>query len=130
VNAQIIAFLNSTLDFSASVTGSVGTGTTPTYSYKYGAYLYYNLGYGGFENILGDIWNWHFTLVYLYSIPGQKYTIYENSNVESDATLNAKRDVKILPANDEKESSMMTMIMVMMRTQFGMMVASSHTFHR
>ncbi|KAJ5089843.1 hypothetical protein N7532_008527 [Penicillium argentinense] len=97
VNAQIIAFLNSTLDFSATVTGSVRTGTSPTYCYKYGAYLYYNLGYGGFAT-----WNWHFTPIYLYSIPGQKYTIYENSNVESDATLNSNRDVKIMPANDEK----------------------------
>ena len=47
VNAQIIAFLNSTLDFSATVTGSVGTGTSPTYSYNCGAYIYYNLGHGG-----------------------------------------------------------------------------------
>ncbi|KAL4756602.1 uncharacterized protein BDW70DRAFT_164334 [Aspergillus foveolatus] len=54
VNAQIVAFLNSSLDFSATVTGSVGTDTDPVYSYKYGAYLYYNLGYGGFANILGD----------------------------------------------------------------------------
>ncbi|KAJ6060310.1 hypothetical protein N7444_002164, partial [Penicillium canescens] len=102
VNAQIIAFMNSTLDFSAIVTGSAGTDSSPTYSYKYGAYLYYNLGYGGFANILGDTWNWHYTPVYLYSLPGQKYTIYENSNVESDATLNSKRDIKILPDGDEK----------------------------
>lgn len=103
VNAQIIAFLNSTLDFSATVTGSVGTGTNPTYSYKYGAYLYYNLGYGGFANVLGDTWNWHFTPVFLYSIPGQRYTIYENSNVESDVTLNSKRDVKI-PADNSGDN--------------------------
>ncbi|KAJ9481815.1 hypothetical protein VN97_g11646 [Penicillium thymicola] len=102
VNAQIIAFLNSTLDFSATVTGSVGTGTSPTYSYKYGAYLYYNLGYGGFANILGDTWNWHFTPVYLYGTPGQKYTIYENDNVESDATLNSKRDTNMLPDDYER----------------------------
>ncbi|KAJ6151670.1 hypothetical protein N7470_006798 [Penicillium chermesinum] len=97
-----IAFLNSTLDFSATVTGSIGTDTDPTYTYKYGAYLYYNLGYGGYANILGGTWNWHFTPVYLYSVPGNKYTIYENSNVESDATLNSKRDVKILSDADEK----------------------------
>ncbi|KAJ5224936.1 hypothetical protein N7468_006161 [Penicillium chermesinum] len=102
VDAQIIAFLNSTLDFSATVTGSIGTDTDPTYTYKYGAYLYYNLGYGGYANILGGTWNWHFTPVYLYSVPGNKYTIYENSNVESDATLNSKRDVKILSDADEK----------------------------
>lgn len=102
VDAQIIAFMNSTLDFSATVTGSVGTDTDPTYAYKYGAYLYYNLGYGGFANILGDTWNWHFTPVYLYSLPGNKYTIYENSNVKADATINSKRNVKILPDSDEK----------------------------
>lgn len=102
VNAQIIAFLNSTLDCSATVAGSVGTGTSATYSYKYGAYLYYNLGYGVFANILGDTWNWHFTPVFLYGTPSQKYTIYENSNVDSDATLISKRDVKILPDDDEK----------------------------
>ncbi|OQD79993.1 hypothetical protein PENANT_c040G10948 [Penicillium antarcticum] len=102
VDAQIIAFMNSTLDFSATVIGSVGTYSDPTYAYKYGAYLYYNLGYGGFANILGDTWNWHFTPVYLYSLPGNKYTIYENSNIKADATLNSKRNVKILPDSDEK----------------------------
>ena len=57
VDAQIIAFMNSTLDFSATVTRSVGIDSDPTYAYKYGAYLYYNLGYRGFANILGDTWN-------------------------------------------------------------------------
>ncbi|KAL5040855.1 hypothetical protein BDW71DRAFT_212703 [Aspergillus fruticulosus] len=100
VNAQIVAFLNSTLDFSATVAGSVGTDTDPVYSYKYGAYLYYNLGYGGFANILGDTWNWHYQPVYLYSVPGMKYTIYENSNVESDATLNSKRSFETVSDDD------------------------------
>lgn len=100
VNAQILAFLNSTLDFSATLTGSIGTGTEPTYSYKYGAYLYYNLGYGGFANILGDTWNWCYQPVYLYSIAGIKYTIYENDNVGSDPTLNSKRNFEMLSGDD------------------------------
>lgn len=85
------------------MTGLVGTDSDPIYAYKYSAYLYYNLGYGGFANILGDTWNWHFTPVYLYSFLGNKYTIYENSNVKADATLNSKRNVKILPDSDEKQ---------------------------
>ena len=48
------------------------------------------------------MWNWHFTPVYLYSIPGQKYMIYENSSVEPEATLDSRRDIKVLPHDDEK----------------------------
>lgn len=33
-DAQIIAFMNTTLEFSATVRGSVGTSTEPTYSYE------------------------------------------------------------------------------------------------
>lgn len=101
VDAQIIAFVNGTLEFSADVSASAGTGTDPTFTYRYGAYLYYNLGYGGFANILAGTWNWHYEPVYLYSLPGMRYTIYENDNVESDEAPGSKRSLETDPSLDD-----------------------------
>lgn len=101
VDAQIIAFVNGTLEFSAKVSASAGTNTDPTFTYRYGAYLYYNLGYGGYANILAGTWNWHYQPVYLYNIPGMRYTIYENDNVESDAPAGSKRSIERLPELQE-----------------------------
>ena len=45
VDAQLVGYVNTTLRFSASASGSTGTDTGTVASYKYGVYLLYNLGY-------------------------------------------------------------------------------------
>lgn len=72
VDAQILAFVNGTLELSTGVTSSLGTKSDPTLTYRYGAYFYYNLGYGGFANILAGTWNWNYQPVYLYNPPGMQ----------------------------------------------------------
>ncbi|KAL4860436.1 hypothetical protein BDV12DRAFT_205062 [Aspergillus spectabilis] len=77
VDAQIITFMNTTLEFKATVQGSLGTSTDPSYSYEYGAYSITIWGMAGMP----------------ISWAGMKYTIYHNDNVESDTSLNSKRDL-------------------------------------
>ncbi|THC88913.1 hypothetical protein EYZ11_011642 [Aspergillus tanneri] len=81
---------------SSSVAASVagGTGIDMTHSYKYGAYLYYNLGYGGYANILDSTWNWHYQPDFLYNTRAIRYTIYKNDNVASDTTHKSKRNIR------------------------------------
>nr|POE90696.1 chitinase-3-like protein 1 [Quercus suber] len=93
VDAQLIGFVNGTLEFSANVTATAGSGEESTFTYGYGAFLFYNLGYGGYANLFSDTWNWKYSSIYAYPYPGKKYTIYENSNLQSDDTLNSRRSI-------------------------------------
>lgn len=77
-----------------SGTASAGTNSDPTTTYDYGAYLYYNLGYGGFANILAGTWNWKYQPVFLYNPPGMRYIIYEKDDVESESVHSLKRSFK------------------------------------
>ncbi|RMJ20847.1 hypothetical protein PHISP_08283, partial [Aspergillus sp. HF37] len=97
VDAQILAFVNTTLEFSASASASAGMSSDPTVTYDYAAYFYYNLGYGGFANILAGTWNWHYQPVFLYNPPGMRYTVYESDNVEPDTAPGHKRSLKDSP---------------------------------
>lgn len=81
------------LEVSAEASASGGTGTDPIFTYHYGAYLYYNLGYGWFANIIAGTWNWQYQPIYLYSPLGMRHTIYENDNVESDTAPCSKRSL-------------------------------------
>ena len=45
VDAQLVGYVNTTLRFKASASGSVSSDTAPASSYSYGVYLLYNLGY-------------------------------------------------------------------------------------
>lgn len=101
VDAQILAFVNSTLEFSASASALAGTKSDPTVTYTYGAYFYYNLGYGGFANILAGTWNWNYQPVFLYNPPGMRYPIYESDSLEPDPVPGLKRSMEGLQSHEE-----------------------------
>jgi hypothetical protein len=61
VDAQIQAFVNSTLRFQVNATAELGNG----YQYGYGVYLIYNLGYSVFANIYNKAGEYSVT----YSFP-------------------------------------------------------------
>ncbi len=46
VDAQLVGYVNTTLQFAASASASGGSSSGPAASYRYGIYLLYNLGYG------------------------------------------------------------------------------------
>lgn len=74
INAQLVGFVNSTLQFAASVAASVGSGAV---TYTYGCYILYNLGYGAYATVLGNI-GWATTNRYVFN-PSPRFTIYEGS---------------------------------------------------
>ncbi|KAL2060601.1 hypothetical protein VTL71DRAFT_9242 [Oculimacula yallundae] len=77
MQAQLVGYVNSTLQFSAQVNGHVGTGSNPTATYKYGVYLLYNLGYGAVANI-PLLPRWTLGNRYAFS-PSRQYPIYEQT---------------------------------------------------
>lgn len=83
VDARLSAFINNTLRFSAKVSGtaSVGkSGGSAVAKYSYGAYLLYNVGFGGHANILG--YGWNMVNKYLFSSPKQ-YELFSSGDVAS-----------------------------------------------
>lgn len=89
VNAQIVGYVNTTLNLHADVTGTVSTSTGNSHSYNYGAYLYYNLGYGAVASLIG--YNWYAKRHDLYT-PPKVVTLYQNGGVSSSSAA-SKRDI-------------------------------------
>ena len=76
VDAQLVGYVNTSLSFQASGTGSTGsTGTAA--SYRYGVYLIYNLGYGAYATIK-FFPNWALKPRNAFN-PAKRFTIYENT---------------------------------------------------
>lgn len=92
VDAQIVGFVNNTLRFHAEAQASTGTSHGLSTSYSYGAYLLYNLGYGGYANI--PFYSWNAKPRNLFSTPKQ-LTLYENGNVLSGSAT--KRNLQGSP---------------------------------
>lgn len=89
VNAQIQGILETTLDFQASGKASGGTSSASKFSYSYGAYLLYNLGYNAKAQIKG-FGNWALGPRYAYS-NDQKFVIYENTGTFTASPGSSKR---------------------------------------
>ena len=76
VDAQLVGYVNTSLSFQASGTGSIGsTGTAA--SYRYGIYLIYNLGYGAYATVK-FFPNWALKPRNAFN-PAKRFTIYENT---------------------------------------------------
>ena len=92
VDAQIVGFVNNTLRFHAEAQASTGTSSGSSTSYSYGAYLLYNLGYGGYATI--PFYSWNAQPRNLFSTPKQ-VTLYENRKVAPGSAT--KRDLEDTP---------------------------------
>lgn len=79
MDAQVVGYVNSTLRFHAEAQAQIsGSGTSA--SYKYGVYLLYNLGYGGFANI--PFYSWNLNQRNLF-VPPKSIPLYEDKGVAS-----------------------------------------------
>lgn len=99
-SATVSGFVNNTLRFMASAAASASgdtTGVSASASYTYGAYLLYNVGFGGQANILNYAWNMATT--YLYTTASQ-YELYSGSGIVSTNITTTKRDLDGLPGQD------------------------------
>ncbi|KAL2821672.1 hypothetical protein BJX63DRAFT_427669 [Aspergillus granulosus] len=83
VDAQVAAFVNSSLRFhadaSAIASGDSSSGEA-SYSYNYGVYLLYNIGFGGHASI--PFYSWYMAARNLFDSP-KSITLYENGDVGS-----------------------------------------------
>ncbi|KAL8707930.1 MAG: hypothetical protein Q9220_007112 [cf. Caloplaca sp. 1 TL-2023] len=77
VDAQLVGYVNTTLRFKASASGSIGSDTAPAASYSYGVYFLYNLGYGAYATIK-FVLNWALTPRNAFN-PSKQYTLYEKT---------------------------------------------------
>ncbi|KAJ6114752.1 hypothetical protein N7486_000530 [Penicillium sp. IBT 16267x] len=99
-SATVTGFVNNTLRFMASAAGSISgdtTGASASASYTYGAYLLYNVGFGGQANILNYAWNMATTLLYTTA---KQYELYSGSGIASTNVSTTKRDLDGLPGQD------------------------------
>ncbi|RAK98563.1 uncharacterized protein BO80DRAFT_466986 [Aspergillus ibericus CBS 121593] len=99
-SATVSGFVNNTLRFMASAAASASgdtTGVSASASYNYGAYLLYNVGFGGQANILNYAWN--LATTYLYTTAKQ-YELYSGSGIASTNVTTTKRDLDGLPGQD------------------------------
>ncbi|KAJ5946733.1 hypothetical protein N7454_003572, partial [Penicillium verhagenii] len=96
VDAQMVGFVNTTLRFHAGATAEVSgdsTSVSAGYTYTYGIYLLYNLGYGGHATI--PFYEWYMSTRALFSSP-RSITLYENGDLGSTSTsISAKRDLPL-----------------------------------
>lgn len=99
VDAQVTAFLRAALRFLA--TGSADT-TSKVFNYKYGAYVYYNLGYKA-KAVLLEWKDWALDPRMAYT-NDQKITIYEDKGQIPLGSSNEKRMIRLIdPALDHPD---------------------------
>lgn len=91
VDAQLVGYVDTTLSFQASATGSAGSDSAASLVYRYGVYLYYNIGYSARATIK-FFPNWALAPRNAYN-PSPRFTIYEKTGSFSGATPNSKRTV-------------------------------------
>ncbi|KAK4982524.1 hypothetical protein LTR50_007699 [Elasticomyces elasticus] len=102
VDAQLVGFVNTTLSFQASAQGRTGTSSSSSAVYRYGVYLYYNLGYGAYATIK-SFPNWALSTRYAYN-PSPQLTIYENTRSFTSETFNDKRSIWAYEASKYQEA--------------------------
>lgn len=90
VDAQLVGYVNTSLSFQASATASGGLDNDNSAVYRYGVYLFYNLGYGAFAVITGFP-NWALSARNAYN-PSPRFTIFEDTGSFSSVTTYDKRD--------------------------------------
>lgn len=98
VDAQLVGYVNTSLSFQASATASAGSTSNTAATYRYGIYLFYNLGYGAYASIK-FFPNWALTPRNAFN-PSKRYTIYENTgsfngptkrSIDTSLTVSAPR---------------------------------------
>lgn len=92
VDAQLVGYVNTSLSFQASATGSGGSDNAPSATYRYGVYLFYNIGYAAYATVK-FFPNWALTPRNAYS-PSPRFTIYEKTGSFGGAT---KRSLEVPP---------------------------------
>lgn len=96
VDAQMVGFMNTTLRFHADSGARVSgdsSSVSAAYTYNYGVYLLYNLGYGGHATI--PFYEWHMTARTLFRSP-KLITLYSNGDVGSTLTsISTKRSISL-----------------------------------
>lgn len=78
VDAQLVGYVNTTLSFQATATASAGSSTPGTFAYRYGVYLYYNIGYGAYATVK-FFPNWALAPRNAFK-PSPRFTIYEKTD--------------------------------------------------
>ena len=96
VDAQLVGYVNTSLFFQASAVASGGSTSAGSFAYRYGVYLYYNLGYGAYATIK-FFPNWALAFRNAYN-PSPRFTIYENTGSFSGNSAGSKRSIEA-PSN-------------------------------
>lgn len=84
VDAQLVGYVNTTLSFQAAATASAGSSASGTFAYRYGVYLYYNIGYGAYATVK-FFPNWALAPRNAFK-PSPRFTIYEKTDSFGGAT--------------------------------------------
>ena len=84
VDAQLVGYVNTTLSFQAAATASAGSSAPGTFAYRYGVYLFYNIGYGAFATVK-FFPNWALAPRNAFT-PSPRFTIYEKTDSFGGAT--------------------------------------------
>lgn len=103
VDAQLVGYVNTSLSFQASATASGGSDGDVSAVYRYGVYLFYNLGYGAYATITGFP-NWALEARNAYS-PSPRFTIFEDTGSFSGTTTNDRRDIQTSSVLQESQLS-------------------------
>lgn len=89
VDAQLVGYVNTSLSFQASATASGGSNSAGSLVYRYGVYLYYNIGYVAYATIK-FFPNWALAPRNAFN-PSPRFTIYEDTGSFSGLTASSKR---------------------------------------
>ncbi len=101
VDAQLVGYVNASLSFQASATASGGSDNDASAVYKYGVYMFYNLGYGAYATITGFP-NWALGARNAYT-PSPRFTIFEATGSFSGITTNDKRGTESSSAHQHPQ---------------------------
>ena len=92
VDAQLVGYVNTSLSFQASATASGGSTSDTSLIYRYGLYLYYNLGYAAYATVK-FFPNWALSPRNAYD-PTPRFTIYESTGAFTGTGASGKREVE------------------------------------
>lgn len=92
VDAQLVGYVNTSLSFQASAIASGGSTSAGSLVYRYGVYLYYNLGYGAYATVK-FFPNWALAPRNAYN-PSPRFTIYENTGSFAGNAAGSKRSIE------------------------------------
>lgn len=92
VDAQLVGYVNTSLSFQASATASGGSASDTSLVYRYGVYLYYNLGYAAYATVK-FFPNWALSPRNAYN-PTPRFTIYEGTGSFTATSATVKRNIE------------------------------------